>query len=181
MLELIIKGDEYWDEVKEEFVCINNVVLQLEHSLVSVSKWESKWRKPFLSKTEKTVEESVDYIRYMTITPNVDASVYNRIGDEHIVKVSEYIEDPMTATVVSDTTNSKVGSSEFVTAELIYYWMTALNIPHEYETWHLNKLLTFIKVCNIKNSPPKKMSQQEVMRRNAALNAKRRQQLNSKG
>ena len=181
MLELTINGNEYWDEANEIFVRSQCITLQLEHSLVSISKWESKWHKPFISKNKKTVEESIDYIKCMTLTPNVSEDVYLRITDEHIELVSNYIEEPMTATVISDTTSSKGGGGSFVTAELIYYWMTALNIPREYEEWHLNKLLTLIRVCNIKNSPQKNMSSQEIARRNAELNAQRRKALNSKG
>ena len=181
MLQLtIILGPELWDEKKEMFVEPKKQVLQLEHSLVSISKWESKWCKPFLSKNEMTVEETLDYIRCMTLTQNVNPDVYNYITNENIRQVNKYIEAPMTATWFTEEKNGKP-NREQVTNELIYYWMTALNIPFECQKWHFNRLLTLIRVCNIKNQPPKKMSKRELMSRNAALNAARKKQLNTKG
>ena len=183
MLRITIPATELWDENKEEFITIKEQTLQLEHSLVSLSKWESKWCKPFLSKDIKTEEETLDYIRCMTITQNVDPDVYNFIPNNIREEIKEYIEAPMTATWFSDDKNSKggKGNSEQITSELVYYWMIAQNIPFECEKWHLNRLLTLIKVCNVKNQPPKKMSKKALMSRNAALNAARRKQLNTKG
>lgn len=180
MLQITIPAVEQWDEQKQEFVTTKEQTLSLEHSLVSLSKWESKWCKPFLTKQEKTFEETLDYIKCMTITQNVDPEIYRHLTNENINEVNRYIEAPMTATYFSDEKNSKT-SREQVTAELIYYWMIALNIPFECQKWHLNRLLTLIKVCNIKNQPPKKRSKKEIMSRNAALNAARRKQLNTKG
>jgi len=180
MLQITIPAVELWDEQKQEFVTTKEQTLSLEHSLVSLSKWESKWCKPFLTKQEKTFEETLDYIKCMTITQNVDPEVYNHLTNENIDEVNRYIEAPMTATYFLDEKNSKT-SREQVTAELIYYWMIALNIPFECQKWHLSRLLTLIKVCNIKNQPPKKRSKKEIMSRNAALNAARRKQLNTKG
>ena len=180
MLQIVIPGQEFWDEQKQEFINTKEQVLQLEHSLISLSKWEAKWCKVFLSKQEKTQEETIDYIKCMTITPNVDPEVYNHLTRENIKEIEDYIAAPMTATYFSSD-NSGKSSREQVTSELIYYWMIALNIPFECQKWHLNRLLTLIKVCNIKNQPPKKMSKREIMSRNAALNAARRQQLNTKG
>ena len=171
---------EGWDEKKEEFVSAKTQTLNLEHSLVSLSKWESKWCKPFLSNTEKTDEEILDYIKYMTLTQNVDPEVYEHLSQENIKQINDYINAPMTATTFSDDKNRK-GNREIITAELIYYWMIALNIPFECQKWHLNRLLTLVRVCNIKNEPPKKMSKRDIMSRNAALNAARRNQLNSRG
>ena len=171
---------EGWDEKTERFVEAKIKVLQLEHSLVSLSKWESKWCKPFLSKIEMTHEETIDYIKCMTITQNVDPEVYDHLTAENIDDVVKYINAPMTATTFSEEKVSKA-NREIVTAELIYYWMIALQIPHEWEKRHLNRLLTLIRVCNIKNQPPKKRSKRDIMSRNAAINAARRQQLNSKG
>ena len=179
MLEITIPKQSLWDEVNEEFIDLEAQTLRLEHSLVSLSKWESKWRKPFLSKQEKTREELTDYIRCMTTTQNVDPMVYNFIDPKSMRKINEYIEAPMTATTFSN--QEKSGGREIITSELIYYWMISLNIPFECQKWHLNRLLTLIKVCSIKNQPPKKMSKKDVMSRNAALNAQRRKQLNSKG
>ena len=179
MLEIVIPSIELWNEEKQEFIFTKGATLKLEHSLVSLSKWESKWCKPFLSKEDKTREETLDYIKCMTLTQNVDADVYNYITQDNINKIIEYINAPMTATTFRE--ENKGGSREIITAELIYYWMIALTIPFECQKWHLNKLLTLIRVCNIKNQPPKKMSKGDIMRRNAALNAARRKQLNSKG
>lgn len=171
---------EGWDEDKQEFVEPKIQTLQLEHSLVSLSKWESKWCKPFLSKDTRTFEETVDYIRCMTITQNVDPSVYNFLTDENIEQVNQYIGAPMTATWFAESKNGKA-NKEQITSELIYYWMISLNIPFDCQKWHLNRLLTLVRVCNVKNQPAKKMSKREVMSRNAALNAARRKQLNTKG
>lgn len=180
MLQITIPAVELWDEQRQEFVYTKEQTLALEHSLVSLSKWESKWHKPFLSKTEKTFEETIDYIRCMTLTQNVKPEVYLGLTADNVVQVNAYIEDSMTATFFSDDGRGK-NNREVVTSELIYYWMIALNIPVKFEKWHLNRLLTLIRVCNIKNSPPKKYSKGEIMKRNAALNAARRKQLNTKG
>lgn len=180
MLQITIPAVEYWDERKQEFLEVKGQTLRLEHSLVSLSKWESKWCKPFLTNKEKTVEETMDYVRYMTITQNINPEIYKNLSDDNIRQINEYIESPMTATWFRDDKTAKP-SNEQITAELIYYWMIALNIPFECQTWHLNKLLTLVKVCNVKNQPAKKMSRKELLSRNAALNAARRKQLNSKG
>lgn len=171
---------EGWDEEKQEFVEPTYKTLDLEHSLVSISKWESIWCKAFFSKHQKTSEEIIDYIKCMTITPNVEDEVYACLTQTNISQINKYIEAPMTATHVNDVKNGKTGR-ETVTSELIYYWMIALNIPWECENWHINRLLTLVRVCNVKNQPAKKMSARDVISRNAALNAARRQQLNSKG
>ena len=180
MLRITIPEIEQYNEETEEFIISKAQVLQLEHSLVSLSKWESKWCKPFLTKKEKTVEESIDYIRCMTLTQNVDPEVYTRITPDIVDRVAKYIEAPMTATTFSSKSNQPA-SHEVVTAELIYYWMIAYNIPFECQKWHLNKLMTLINVCSIKNEPPKKMGKKALMNRNTALNAARRQALNTKG
>lgn len=154
--------------------------LQLEHSLVSLSKWESKYCKPFLSSKTFTDEETLEYIKCMTLTQNVDPEIYNHIPESIANQIRDYISAPMTATVITEDKTAK-GGREIITSELIYYWMISLNIPKEFEKWHLNRLLTLIRVCMIKNQPPKKRSKSEIMRRNSALNAARRQQLNSRG
>lgn len=181
MLRLTIPLEaEKWDESKQEFIPPKTQTLQLEHSLVSLSKWESTWNKPFLSAKDMTDEESIDYIRCMTLTSNVNPKVYDCLTSQHIDQVRRYIMAPMTATTFSKDDPGK-GKREIVTSELIYYWMIALNIPFECQKWHLNRLITLIKVCNIKNNPPKKRSKREIMSRNAALNAARKRQLNTKG
>lgn len=180
MLQITIPAVEQWDENKQEFVFTKEQTLQLEHSLVSLSKWESKWCKAFLIKQEKTIEETLDYIRCMTLTQNVNSEVYQYLTNGNIDEVNRYIEAPMTATYFSDDKNSKA-NREQITAELIYYWMIALNIPFECQKWHLNRLLTLVRVCNVKNQPPTKRSKKDIMSRNAALNAARRKRLNTKG
>lgn len=179
MLTIVVPECEYFDEEKSEFVHTKECTLQLEHSLLSLSKWESKWRKPFLSTDNKTDEEILDYIRCMTITQNVDKSVYYRLSRENIEKINEYINLPMTATTFSDKNGPR--NTQIITNEIIYYWMISLNIPFECQKWHLNRLLTLVKVCSIKNSPPKKMSKKEISNRNRALNASRRKALGTKG
>lgn len=173
-------GPERWDEEKREFVEPKSQTLQLEHSLVSLSKWESKWQKPFYSKKDMSNEETLDYIKCMTLTKNVDPDVYNHLTQENIKTILDYIGNPMTATTFGKETN--VGNNrEVITSELIYYWMIASNIPFECQKWHLNRLITLIRVCSIKNAPPKKRSKRDIMSRNAALNAARRKQFNSNG
>ena len=186
MLEIVVPATpaiELWDEEKQEFTCTKAVKEQslcLEHSLISLSKWESKWCKPFFSKEEKTYEETIDYIKCMTLTKNVDDEVYSHLTKDNVMQINKYIEAPMTATYFSKEQGGK-SSREQITSELIYYWMIALTIPVEFEKWHLNRLLTLIRVCNIKNQPPKKMSKRDVMSRNASLNAARRKQMNTRG
>ena len=182
MLQITVPlNEEGWDEEKQEFVTPKTVTLQLEHSLISLSKWESKWCKAFLSKGEKTYEQTLDYIKCMTITKNVDDDVYLHLTRANVDTINKYIEAPMTATHFYSDDKKKGGTKETVTSELIYYWMIALQIPVEFEKWHLNRLLTLIQVCNIKNQPPKKRSQKDLMSRNTALNAARRKQLNTRG
>lgn len=180
MLKIIVPESEQFNETLGEFIRTKEQHLQLEHSLVSLSKWESKWCKPFLTKGDKTVLETMDYVICMTLTQNVPPHIYNALTKDNIDAVSRYIDAPMTATTFSDP--KKTINREVITAEIIYYWMIALNIPFECQKWHLNRLLTLINVCNLKNQPPnKKVSQKELMSRNAALNAARKQALNTKG
>ncbi len=181
MLKLTFKPIEKYDELTNTFQYSDKCVITLEHSLVSLSKWESKWHKPFLTKDEKTLEETIDYIKCMTITKNVDEDVYSRLTNEHLQAVREYIENPMTATTFSNLQEGRKINREIITSEIIYYWMTVFNIPFECEKWHLNRLLTLINVCNIKNSPPKKMGKREIYQRNKALNMARRRSLNTGG
>lgn len=174
MLQLEVQiVPERWDEKTEKFIEPKIIKLQLEHSLISISKWESKWCKPFLSKDDKTVEETLDYIKFMTLTKNVNPDVYNHLTYANLAEINKYIEAPMTATFFSEDKTGK-RSNEIVTSELIYYWMIALNIPFECQKWHLNRLLTLVRVCNVKNAPPKKMSKRETAQQYAALNAARR-------
>ena len=181
MLQITIPEQEFWDEKEEQFITKKELTLTLEHSLVSISKWESKWHKAFLGKEEKTVEQVIDYIKCMTLTQNVSSEVYDRLSSENIEEIKNYINNPYTATVIYEDPNAPKTSRETITSELVYYWMITLGIPVEFQKWHLNRLLTLIRVCEIKNKPPKKMSQRQIMSRNAALNAARRQKLGTKG
>lgn len=179
MLIITIPESEYYDESNEEFIIYKEQVLQLEHSLVSISKWESKWCKPFLSKEDKPAEEIIDYVRCMTITQNVAPDVYYRLTENNLMEINKYIDSPMTATTFHD--DSRGGNREIITSEIIYYWMVTFNIPFECQKWHLNRLLTLIRVCNIKSNPPKKMSKNEILRRNRELNEARKQSLKTRG
>ena len=181
MLTIIVPGSESFDPVTETFFQTKEQKLELEHSLLSIAKWESKWQKPFLDKnTQKTVEESRDYIRCMTITQNVKPEVYLALTNENYQQISDYLEAPMTATWFTDTQN-KPPSREIITAEVIYYYMVALQIPFTCEKWHFNRLMTLIRVCSEKNKPPKKMSQRAIMSQNQAINAARKAKTHSKG
>lgn len=181
MLQIDVPAGEFWDERKNSFIYTKPATLTLEHSLVSISKWEAKWHKPFLIKDKKTTEEILDYIKCMTLTQNVDPNVYMCLTSENIEQITAYIDDPHSATIIRDDPNAPK-NREIITSELIYYWMIALNIPIDIcQKWHLNRLLTLVRICNIKNKPPKKMSQSQIMSRNTALNAARRKALNSKG
>jgi hypothetical protein len=182
MLQITTKPVELFDDETNTFIIPTTKpqTLQLEHSLVSLSKWESKWVKPFLTNSNKTDEETIDYIRCMTITQNVDPEIYKDVTKENIDAVSLYINLPMTATTFAKD-EKRVINREIITAEIIYYWMIALQIPFECQKWHLNRLLTLINVCNIKNQPAKKMSKKELLSRNRSLNESRKAALNTTG
>lgn len=172
MLKIRIPSSEFFDERTNRFITIKGQEIQLEHSLVSVSKWESKWKKPFLGDKPKTREETVDYVRCMTITQNVDPSVYLGLSDQNIIDINAYIDDPMTATTFKN--QSRKSSRQIITSEIIYYWMISLEIPLECQKWHLNRLLTLIRVCDEKNQPGKKKSRKDIMAENKALNRMRK-------
>ncbi len=181
MLKIIVPEGELFNSDTSEFYYIKEQTLLLEHSLVSISKWESKWKKAFINPfEEKTIPETLDYIRCMTITKSVDPKVYKVLTKEVIEQVNSYIEDPMTATTFSEI--NEPPSRKIVTAEEIYYWMVSLGIPFECEKWHLNKLLTLIKICSIKNqSNDKKLSGRKLINSNRALNEARKAKLGTKG
>lgn len=175
MLTLTIGGEELYDEENERFITNPSVTLKLEHSLLSVSEWESKWKKRYLNNDDPhTIEETIDYIRCMTINKDVDPAVYNRLTRFDLQKIEDYIADKRTATWFRKEEGKGNKTGELVTSELIYYWMIASNIPFECERWHLNRLLTLIRICEIKNSPAKKMSKKDLYAQNRALNAKRK-------
>lgn len=180
MLRITIPGIEKWDEDKQEFIYFDPVTLDLEHSLASISKWEANWCKPFLASSDKSTAETIDYIKCMCLDDNISPEIFQNLTNANVKAVTDYIARPMTATTFSDDKKTKA-SREIITSEIIYYWMIALNIPMECQYWHLNRLLTLVRVCNVKNAPPKKMSNKEILSRNAALNAARKKQLNTRG
>ncbi len=180
MLTITVPGVEYFDEEKQEFLTDGDFVLELEHSLVSLSKWESIYEKPFLGVGEKTTEEILSYIETMILTSKFPPEVLHNLSEDNLEQINTYIEAKMTATWFSDVPNAPK-SREVITSELIYFWMFGFNIPMQCETWHLNRLFTLIKVCNVKNAAPKKMSRGEQAARNRELNAQRKAQLNTQG
>jgi hypothetical protein len=188
MLEIKVNGVELFDDDKQEFSTIPSATLHLEHSLISISKWESKWHKPFLENSDKmSQEEIIDYIKCMTLSSSsVDERIYLIMSQKNIEDIIAYIQNPMTATWFSEDKNNKKSKREIITSELIYYWMVALQIPFECQKWHLNRLLTLVRVCNAKNeeaspSTKNKMSQRQMMARAAALNAQRQAKYHTKG
>ena len=181
MLKIIVKGGEFFNEDTYEISQMKDTVLQLEHSLISLARWESKWHKPFLEDMDKrTAEENLDYIRCMTISQNVDPDVYLRLSQQNMLEIKNYIDDTMTASWFNENKNPKT-KQKAITAELIYYWMISLQIPFECEKWHLNRLLTLIRICNIENSPKKRMRKGDIFKQNRALNEARRRSMGTTG
>lgn len=178
MLQVSIPGSDFFDESTNEFITTKPCVLRLEHSLVSLSKWEIRWKKPFLSRDKKTREELIDYVKCMTMDQNVDPKVYSAISDKLLSKIVAYCEESLTATTIS--TRNRTPSRNVVTSEVIYYWMVSLGIPFECQKWHLSRLMTLIQVCNEMNSP-KQMSKRDIIEQNRKLNAARRKKYGSKG
>ena len=170
-----------WDEEKEEFIETKGATLVLEHSLVSVAKWESKYKKPFISDKPKTRDETLDYIKFMTITQNVDPKVYSFITNKMLNDINEYICDPMSATIVPQKNNRHKGRPQIITNALVYSWMVAQQIPFSCEKWHFNRLLKLIEVCNFNNSSGDKVSKASKAREYAALNEARLKRYNSRG
>jgi len=176
---IIPASGELFNKETEEFFTLPETKIVIEHSLVSISKWESKWHKPYLSKEQKTSEQVLHYIKCMTITQNVNDSIYLAMPSSAINEIVEYIEDPATATIINDPKDNKL-HNEIITSELVYYWMFKLGIPKECEKWHFNRLLTLIRVYGAKDNP-KKMSKNEILNQNRSLNKLRRSQFKSKG
>lgn len=179
MLQIELPGIELFNDATQEFMTVQPKPVQLEHSLISLSKWEARWKKSFLATSEKSREESVDYIRCMTLTQNLRPTDYAGVDQATIAKVNAYIDDPMTATTFTRRPGSV--SREIVTSELIYYWMIACSIPFECQKWHLNRLMTLIQVCNAKDGPQKNMSKRDILAQNRSINAVRRQKTGSRG
>lgn len=181
MLELVFPAVEAWDPRTETFINLEPLTVKFEHSLVSISKWESKWKKSFISSRDKSPEETIDYFRCMLVEPqSIDDAYFTCITKQMADSIQSYINDPMTATTITNNGTQKP-SREIITAEIVYYWMVALQIPFECQYWHFNKLMTLIEVCNIKNQPPKKMPKSKAMAQNRSLNAARRAKHHSKG
>ena len=179
MLPIRIPDGEFFDEANSRVIRVKGREIQLEHSLVSISKWESKWKKPFLGPEPKTRAETIDYIRCMTITQNVDPNLYGCISADNIRAVNRYIDDPMTATTFRS--KPKKSGNQVITSEIIYYWMIELGIPESFQRWHLNRLLTLIRVCDEKSQPGKKMSKRDVMSQYRSLNQARRRKSGTRG
>lgn len=185
MLEILIPSQEFFNEETSEFVrpkCLgkDGKKLRLEHSLVSISKWESNWKKRFLTKEDKTSEEVRDYVRCMTLTQNVDPEVYLYLTAENIKEINDYIQDPMSGTTFPKE-KPKTGYREETSSELIYYWMVALEIPVEFQRWHFNRLLNLIRICNIKNAPQKKSSMNDIISQQKKIEAANRAKLHLHG
>ena len=180
MLTLVVEEHEFYNEETGEFESLEVLVLELEHSLVSLSKWESKYNKPFLTQEVKTPEEITSYIECMIISPVYPPNVVSKLSSSNLAIINEYIESTQTATTFGKMPERK-GRGETITSELIYYWMVAFTIPFECERWHLNRLFALIRICNIKNSPQKKLSRSEIARRNRDLNEERKSKLGTSG
>lgn len=186
MIQIVVPKGEVFDNTNQLFRRVTkDTTLQLEHSLISLQKWEAKWHVPFLSSKEKTLEQTIDYIRCMCLTPNVKEDVFYCIPTTEMVRIADYIDDPMTATTVRH--RGKPGGAKkkkIVTAEVIYYWMVALNIPTEYRKWHLNQLLMLIQVINAENesqNPKNKRKKHEILADYRAINEANKKLYNTKG
>lgn len=181
MLKIVVPGVEAFDNLTQEFITLGNVALELQHSLVSLSKWESEFEKPFLGKDEKTSEEVRAYVRAMCLTPDVPKDVWTKLSEENFSQINEYLDAKMTATTVYEMMEPPKTKQEIVTAELVYYWMTVFNIPWEAQHWHLNRLFTLIRVCTVKGEKPKKMSRSQIAARQRAENERRKAKYKTKG
>lgn len=175
-LNITIPEFELYDNSKDEFITCKSTDLRLEHSLVSISKWEAKWHISFLYSQLKgtiTKPQLFDYVRCMTLTQNVNPNVYMGLTKNNLEDIVNYINDPMTATTFA-TVEGQGPSHRIITAEVLYGWMVGLQIPFECEKWHVNRLMTLIRVCNENNKPDKKMPRADAMSTHRALNASRR-------
>lgn len=180
MLTITVAGVDMFDDTTQEFITQGGVVLQLEHSLVALSKWESEFETPFLGQNDKSPEQMLAYIGAMIVTPNPPEGILQKLSEENFEAINNHIDKKMTATWFGESPSGG-RNREVITAELIYYWMTVFSIPFECETWHLNRLFTLIRICNIKQSKEKKMSRGETAARNRELNERRKAQLKTNG
>ena len=180
MLSIVIPKQERYKPDTREFIDFPETEIQLEHSLISISKWEAKWHKPFLSDEPKTQEETIDYIKCMALTQKVPELAYQMLTPENFKAVNEYLENPMTATWFSKKKSGGPGSKKVITSELIYYWMISYQVPFECQKWHLNRLLTLIHVCSVKNASPKKQSRNDTLKDYRSINAQRRAEAKAK-
>lgn len=183
MLKLTLHGEQSWDEKLEQFVYDDVIELELEHSLVSLSKWEAIWEKPFMASEEKTTEETLGYIEAMCLTPNVPPEVFQALNNDHYKQVNEYINAKMSATWFTEIPGGSKGPSQrdIITSEIFYYWIFSAQIDIAVENWHLNRLFTLLKVFNEKNAPPKKMRKGDAAAQRRMLNEQRRTQLKTSG
>lgn len=182
MLHLLIPDQDFWDPIKEKFISVKGAHVELEHSLYSVSKWESKWHVPFHDeRKQKTLEQNIDYVRCMCVTPDINPTVFNYLTEQNVKDISDYIGDSATATWFNDSARKKTAKREIITAEIIYYWMTIYNIPESYQTWHLNKLMTLLRVCAEKNNTDSKKSTGNLAAQRRALNAARKKKYHTRG
>lgn len=180
MLRIVISGDELFNEEEQTFSTVDDVVVDLEHSLYSLSKWESEYQKPFLSLTKKTPEETFGYLKCMVVSPDVDPDVLYKCSNENISKIQAYIDSKQTATTFGVLPERR-GPGEIITSELIYYWMVSFNIPVQFEHWHLNRLFALVQVCNIKNNPGQKMNSQALARQYHEINERRKKEWGTNG
>jgi hypothetical protein len=181
VLTITLDGDEMWDEEAQRFFYMDGIVLQFEHSLVSLSKWEARFKKLFLTKDQKTDEEMVGYVEAMLLTPDVGREVLDRLSEDNVKAIDDYINDPMTGSIVAEMPDQGRKSSERISSELIYFWMSQYQIPIECEHWHLNRLFTLIKIHHAKSQKPKKMSTQKQAQTMAEINAARKKKLGTSG
>lgn len=180
MLTIIVTGDELFDEETETFATVGDIKVELEHSLISLSKWESEFEKPFLGPGQKSSEEVLGYIRAMILTPNLPPDILQRMTHFNLAQINKYIDSKQSATTFPDLPKTK-GRREIITAELIYFWMVSYSIPFECENWHLNRLFSLLRVCDIKNSKKKKIPRNQLAAQRRELNAQRRAQLGTTG
>lgn len=181
MISIKVEPFKIFDEENEKFIVMKKPQeIQMEHSLISISKWEAKWHKPFLDDSNtKTEEEWIDYFKCMTVN-TVDSVVYYGLTEDNIKDILSYIDDPMTATWFGDKKNKNKGPKRKITSEVIYSWMVGLEIPFCVEKWHINRLLTLIQVIDDNNNP-KKMTKTETASMYSKLNAERKAKYHTKG